>query len=146
MKRISIIFAVLISACAFAPEQAPESGALTNQILAGRWTSTKPDVKCIRYVDFRPDGTMSLVDGAARIDASYRLSGSATPKGMYKLDAVVIKESVGKDCEGNTSEEPIPPGLPFELGYIWMDASKSVFLMCEQDGYAYCQDPMHRVR
>ena len=146
MKRSSVAIAVLVSACASTPERAPESGALTNQILAGRWAPNKPEAKCVRFVEFRPDGSMSLIDGAALIDATYRLSGSATPKGMYRLEAVVTRESVGKDCEGNTSEEPIPPGLAFDMGYIWMDASKNVFLMCEQDGYAYCQEAMHRVR
>jgi hypothetical protein len=146
MKRISIVFAVLLSACASAPDQPPGAEANTNQILAGRWMSTKRDSKCVRYVDFRPDGTMSLVDGDARIDARYRLSGRATPKGLYKLDATVIKENVGKDCDGNASADPIPPGLEFELGYIWMDGSKSVFMMCEQDSYAYCEEPMQRVR
>ena len=119
---------------------------LTNEILAGRWMAPKPGAACLRYVEFRRDGTMTLVDGEARIDASYRLAGRPTAKGMYKLDATVTRETVGKDCAGNTSVEPIPPGLAFDLGYVWLDASKSVFMMCEQDSYGYCEEPMHRLK
>jgi hypothetical protein len=138
--------AVVLAGCA---AQAPvsESGGNVNQILLGSWTPAQPKPGgCLHTIDFSAASVVTITSGAAQIVGRYRLADRANARGLYRMQITLISEKPGRDCDGGENTEPGVAGDSADLGYIWVDPAKDVFMLCEEDSFSFCGVPMRRVR
>lgn len=138
----------LLGACAApAPVSVFESAGNVNQILLGSWTPAQPKSGgCVHIIEFTADSLISITSGASQIVGRYRLSDRANARGLYRMQITLVSERLGRDCDGGENTAPGVPGDSGDLGYIWVDAAKDLFMLCEEDNFNYCGVPMRRVR
>ncbi|HUN69975.1 MAG TPA: hypothetical protein VMU46_14335 [Burkholderiales bacterium] len=143
MSRIAsaVLLGAAFSSCAVAQER-PAAEAAVQQTLVGRWEWTNPEKKCRETMEFRPNGEVALYSGPGRFDGTYEMSPRPSARGLYRLVMKTPKTAEKhKDCSG--SDEALPE---VESGYVWIDASKEMFMFCEDDSFSYCTAPLRRSR
>jgi hypothetical protein len=143
VTRIALVvfLGAVSSACVLAQER-PAGEPAAQQALVGRWEWTNPEKKCRETMEFRSNGMVALYSGPSRFDGTYEISPDPSARGLYRLVMKTPKASEKrKDCSG--SEEELPE---IESGYVWIDATKEMFMFCEEDNFSYCTAPLRRAR
>lgn len=148
LNATAVAVVVLLAACAApAPVSVLESGGNVNQILLGSWTPAQPKPGgCVHVIEFSSASVVTITSGASQIVGRYRLSDRASARGLYRMQITLLSERLGRDCDGGENPEPGVPGDSGDLGFIWVDADKDVFILCEEDNFNFCGVPMRRVR
>ena len=141
MLRVLIAFAFIASALfAAAAEAAPAKAAIAPHPIVGKWEWTRSENACKEVYDFRADGTAHIVSGEEVTDNTYTIDH--TPRDhFYRLKLKVTKDHGGKDCgdhdEDGTGQE--------STVYIFINAEKTMHVVCTAAAFDTCFGPLKRV-
>ena len=139
MKRPALA-AALVLACLSAQAAAEAPAQSASARIVGKWTWTRPDIKCVETQEYRADGTLSVVSGAERSSNTYVLASEATANGFHKLTVKIVKDSGGKDCFDIDQDHT---GATV-THYVMIHPNGDKLMLCHEDSKDRCIGPYQR--
>lgn len=98
----------------------------------GAWRIELPQINCFEQMDFRADGTRSVISGREIAQAEFSIASAPDARGFYGWSDRIITTNGEPDCTGSRTQ----PGK-VSVGYMVFDDEQTKFFLCSDvDGKA----------
>lgn len=96
----------------------------------GAWRIELPQLNCFEQMDFRPDGTRSVISGKEIAQAEFAISQKPDARGFYNWSDRILSVNGQPDCVGSLTKA----GTVSHGFMVFNDDKNSFFLCPDADG------------
>lgn len=122
------------------PPSRPASSGL--HPLAGTWSWTPFNSRCLETFQYRSNNTMLGASGEAVAEWNYTVTPQASEKGFYEVVETSMRQNGKKDCSGDTVDSL---GL-VNIRFIQFSPARDQMLVCRSPSLEACFGPLKRQR
>lgn len=118
----------------------PARSASTAHPLAGTWSWTPFNSRCVETFQYRVNNTMLGTSGEAVAEWNYTVTPQASDKGFYEVVETSMRHNGKKDCSGDTVESA---GM-VNTRFIQFSPARDRMLVCKAPSLEACFGPLVR--
>ena len=138
--RLHLVLLAVGLVLAMAVQAQPRARPRVDADLVGSWTWSPPKTDCVETYTYRDNGTLSVVSGDERTEATYRVERLRNSR-FAKLVMTTTRDNRGKDCGGDDRDDT---GRSSTMYYL-MTPDKVQMIFCDEPKLERCLGPFTRL-
>ncbi|MBI2726411.1 MAG: hypothetical protein HYX42_09190 [Polaromonas sp.] len=110
--------------------------------LAGTWSWTPFNSRCVETFQYRSNNTMLGTSGEAVAEWNYTVTPQANDRGFYEVVETSMRQNGKKDCSGDTIDSA---GM-VNTRFVQFSPARDQMLVCRTPSLQACFGPLKRQR